>query len=43
MMKTFHEPFNPKDIEYEKYIGWIKTVISDLEYLIATISPEQKG
>ena len=36
-----HETFNPNDIETEEYIGWIKTVISKNEYLIATISPLQ--
>ena len=34
-----HEPFDPNDIQAEEYIGWIKTVISENEYLIATISP----
>ena len=34
-----HQPFDPNDIEKEEYVGWIKTVISDKEYLVATISP----
>ena len=34
-----HQPFDPNDIEKEEYVGWIKTVISDMEYLVATISP----
>jgi hypothetical protein len=33
------QPFDPNDIEKEEYIGWIKTVISYREYLVATISP----
>ena len=36
-----HEPFNPNDIEAKEYIGRIKTVISESEYLITTISPLQ--
>lgn len=34
-----HEPYNPNDIKKEEYIGWIKSVISEDVYLIATISP----
>ena len=33
------QPFDPNDIEKDEYIGWIKTVISYREYLVATISP----
>ena len=40
VMEMFgHQPFDPNDIEKEEYVGWIKTVISDMEYLVATISP----
>ena len=40
VMEMFgHQPFDPNDIEKEEYVGWIKTVISDKEYLVATISP----
>lgn len=33
------ESFNPDEIEKEEYIGWIKTVIDNDTYLIASISP----
>ena len=40
VMEMFgHQPFDPNDIEKKEYVGWIKTVISDMEYLVATISP----
>jgi len=40
VMEMFgHQPLDPNDIEKEEYVGWIKTVISDMEYLVATISP----
>lgn len=31
--------FNPDDINPEEYSGWIKSIISDHEYLVATIAP----
>ena len=34
-----HEVFNPSDTKPEEYIGWVKDVISENEYLIASISP----
>ena len=40
VMEMFgHQPFDPNDIEKEEYVGWIKTVISDKEYLIYGEAP----